>query len=224
MPWGDGVVDAADLEVLMSHWGQDTHFIAHWKLDETGGDIAYGSRGKNHAAVMGDPIWQRENGRVDGALQFGGIDDYLAAPFILDPRKQPFSVYAWIKDGAPGQVVLSQQTGVNWLQVDSDGTLMTELAKSGGRTPGVPLYSEAILTDGNWHRIGFVWDGSQRILYVNDIPVALDSQPNLESSKGGLVIGVGKDNQPGTFWSGLIDDIRIYSRALSAAEIEVLAR
>ena len=86
---------------------------------------------------------------------------------------------------------------------------MTELAKSGGRTPGPALYSEAVITGGNWHRIGFVWDGAERILYVDDIPVALDSQSSLGGATGGLVIGVGTGNQAATFWSGLIDDVRI---------------
>ena len=132
----------------------------------------------------------------------------------MDPEEGPFSVFAWIQGGAPGQVIISQQTGVNWLQIDADGTLMTELTKSGGRTLGVPLYSGTVITDGNWHRIGFVWDGSQRILYVDDIPVALDDQGSLGGSTGGMVIGVGQGNQADTFWSGMIDDVRIYDRVV----------
>ncbi len=101
-------------------------------------------------------------------LEFDGIDDMIIGKFVSDPEEGPFSVLAWIQGGAPGQVIISQQGGVNWLQVDTDGTLMTELTKSGGRTLGVPPYSETVITDDNWHRVGFVWDGSQRILYVDD--------------------------------------------------------
>ena len=73
-----------------------------------------------------------------------------------------------------------------------------------------------MVTDGNWHRVGFVWDGSQRLLYADDIPVAADSQSGLDSSTGGLVIGVGRGqgNQTSSFWSGMIDDVRIYDRAV----------
>ncbi len=52
-PLGDGVVDAQDLEVLMSYWGtkvHDPHFLAHWMLDETDGDVAYNSAAENDAA------------------------------------------------------------------------------------------------------------------------------------------------------------------------------
>lgn len=200
----------------MSYFGQelyDPHFLAHWKLDENEGMLAVDSIGDNQGIVFGNPVWQPEGGQVKGALMFDGVDDVIILKPVLNPKDGPFSVFAWIKGGAPGQVILSQQTGVNWLQVDADGTLMTEL-RSSGRQPS-PLYSETVIADDNWHRIGFVWDGSQRILYVDDVPVALDNQGNLGGSAGGLVIGVGTGNEAGTFWSGMIDDVRIYDRVVT---------
>ena len=217
-PFGDGTVDAADLEVLMNYWGQelyDPYLIAHWPLDETDGLFTVNTVSGDDGIALGNPMWQPESGRINGALEFDGIDDMIIANFELNPDEGPFSVFAWIKGGESGQVILSQQTGVNWLQVDIDGTLMTELTRATGRTNGAPLYSETVITDGNWHRIGFVWDGSERTLYVDNIPVAMDSQTGLSGSTGGLLIGVGKDNQPGTFWSGMIDDVRIYDRVVT---------
>jgi hypothetical protein len=214
-PFGDGTVDRADLEALMAYWGQelyDPHFIAHWKLDETEGMSAADSIGDNDGIVLGNPMWHSEGGQVNGALEFDGIDDMIIAKSVLNPEDGPFTIFAWIKGGAPGQVIISQQNGVNWLQVDSDGTLMTELMST-GRT-ATPLYSETAITDDNWHRVGFVWDSSQRTLYVDDIPVAIDNQTGLGGSTGGLVIGVGQGNQAGTFWSGMIDDVRIYGRVV----------
>jgi len=219
MPWGDGVVDQADLEVLMSYWQADFRLIAHWKLDETEGNIVHDSSfGGNDATVNGVPTWQPTAGQVDGALQFDGIDDYVSTPFVLNPADGEFSVFAWIKGGAPGQVIISQTDfggiGQVWLCTDpSEGKLMTEL-KGAGRT-GRPLISQTVITDGDWHRIGLVWDGSNRMLYVDDVEVAKDTQGTLTYSKGGLHIGAGKSLEPGTFWSGLIDDVRIYNRAVS---------
>jgi len=91
--------------------------------------------------------------------------------------------------------------------------LMTEL-KAAGRG-ATELLSQTIITDGNWHRIGFVWDGFSRTLYVDSIAVAQDAQNGLGSSEGGLYIGTGKSMEAGTFWSGLIDDVRIYNRSVS---------
>ena len=89
---------------------------------------------------------------------------------------------------------------------------MTEL-KGTGRG-AAKLLSQTVITDGNWHRIGFVWDGSYRTLYVDDVKVAEDTQANLGDSVGGLYIGTGKAMEPGSYWSGLIDDVRIYNRVV----------
>ncbi len=216
----DGVVDEQDLDLIMRYWQTEIPelpelgLIAHWALDETEGDIAQDSARSYDGFVIGGPIWQPGNGIVDGALQLDGIDDYVSTPFVLNPADGKFSVFAWIKGGAPGQAVLSQIGGVNWLCADPlEGNLITEL-KGLGRG-GAELLSQTVVTDGNWHRIGLVWDGSHRTLYVDDLAVAEDTQTNLEASENGLYIGAGKAMEPGSFWSGLIDDVRIYNRAVT---------
>ena len=73
--------------------------------------------------------------------------------------------------------------------------------------------AEVAITDGNWHRIAFVWDGVTRALYVDETLVAEDVQPSLAPCAGGLYIGCDKDQTPGTFFTGLIDDVRVYNRA-----------
>jgi hypothetical protein len=190
--------------------------VAYWNLDETEGDIAYDSVAANDAVVIGGAIWQPEGGMVEGALQLDGIDDYVNTPFVLNPAYGKFSVFAWIKGGAPGQVVISQKInvgGANWLLTDPQaGALMTEL-KGSGRSGG-PLQSQTVITDDDWHHLGFVWDGSIRTLYVDDVEVAKDTQSGLEPATGDLYIGTGKAMEAGTFWSGLIDDVRIYNRAV----------
>jgi len=94
----------------------------------------------------------------------------------------------------------------------------------GGRSIRKPLVSEIVVIDSQWHLIGFVWDGSIRALCVDGIEVAKDTQAKLEGSDGGLHICAGKNLEVGTFFSGLIDDVRIYNKALSTEEIEALAQ
>ena len=224
-PFGDGIVDVQDLIVLAEHLFEevdDPTLIAHWKLDEAEGIIAYDSAGENNAVVIGDAIWQPAGGMVDGALAFDGTDDYVSTDFVLNPADGVFSVFAWIKGGAPGQAVISQTInadGVNWLSADaSAGNLMTELRHIAGRVVGPPLWSQTVITDGNWHRVGFVWDGANRILYADGVEVARDTQPGLGSSEGGLYIGAGSSLDSSSFFSGLIDDVRIYNRVVSPQE------
>jgi hypothetical protein len=214
MPWGDGKVDAADLKVLMSHWGQEVNdptVAAHWTLDETEGVVAHDDAGGNNGTIIGLSQWRPQGGRIAGALELNGTTFVTTAKSGPSPADGPFSVLAWVKGGAPGQVILSQAGGANWLMAGTpDGTLRTELKAARGG----PLVSSGAITDGNWHRVGLVWDGSNRVLYVDGVEVAKDTQVGVAASAGGLYIGAGSTLAPSSFWRGLIDDVRIYDRAV----------
>ncbi len=216
-PYGDGIVDINDVTLLAEHLFEDLRVAAYWKLDERKGSVARDNGSTRADGVLhGNPIWRPAAGQVGGAIELDGIDDYITTPSVLDPSKAPFSVFAWVKGGAPGQVVLSQTGawGANWLRAGaSDGSLTTEL-KGNGRSDR-PLASTSIITDGNWHHIGFAWDSSSRTLYVDEVAVVTDTQSGLGSSYEGLNIGASKNLDAGTFWSGLIDDVRIYNRAVT---------
>ena len=202
-------MDEQDLNLLAEYLLKELQPVAHWKMDET------------------------EGGKVSGALQFDGRDDYVSTPSILDPAKCSFSVFAWIKGGGPGQVVVSQrdaidgrntQTGSAWLWADSSyGRLITRLM----HPPFDPLLSEAVITDGQWHHVGLVYDleGLRRYLYVDGAQIAGDTNPvGGVGSNGGLYFGASKTLDTASFWSGLIDDVRIYDEVLSAEEVAELAK
>jgi Tol biopolymer transport system component len=215
-PFGDGIVDMTDLEVLTRYASDDITdptLLACYKFDETGGVVAVECAAACDGKLMGNPRWRPDAGAVGGAIELDGIDDYVSTALVHDPSRGAFSVFGWVKGGRPGQVILSQASGANWLVADGGtGALMTDL-KSGARS-NAKLPSQTVITDGNWHRIGLVWDGSHRTLYVDDEPVAEDTQNGLKSIYSDLAIGTGKDLAPGTFWSGLIDDVRIYTRVV----------
>ncbi len=214
-PAGDGVVDIRDQEGLMHYWHRELPergLLVHWRLDETDGNVADDSVRGYKAQFQGHPLWRPAGGIRAGAIELDGVDDCLTTDLVLNAGQLSFGVFAWVKGGAPGQVILCQAGGTNWLLAGArDGGLMTELMFA-SRT-GKSLSSPAVVTDGNWHEVGLTWDGSNRVLFVDGVECARDTQLNLAAT-GGLDIGVGKDRRPGTFWSGLIDDIRIYNRAV----------
>jgi len=80
--------------------------------------MAYDSAGLNDGVVMGGATWQPYGGQVGGALQFDGMDDSVVAGPALNPADGPFSVLAWVRGGAPGQTVISESGGTNWLSTD----------------------------------------------------------------------------------------------------------
>jgi len=151
----------------------------------------------------------------------------------LNPVEGSFSVFAWVKGGAPGQVIISQtdrqvgrtvQLGSTWLGADSsDGKLITTLMEF----PYGPLESEVVITDGQWYHVGLVYDldASCRRLYADGVEVAKDTDLSGGVASGGsLYIGAGKNLDACSFFWGLIDDVCIYNQALSAKEIEELLR
>jgi hypothetical protein len=207
----------------------DPNLMATWRLDQADGDIAYDSVGECDGILHGEPVWQPQGGMRAGALQFDGIDDYISTPFALNPGEGSFSVFAWAKGGAPGQAIMSQAEGTvrpnsTWLCTDPiDGRLITRLMH-----PPFPLLeSQSVITDGQWHHMGLVYDrdNMNRCLYVDGAEVARDVGPVAAlRCDGGLYIGVGESLEAGSFFSGLIDDVRIYDVALSAEEIAALGR
>jgi len=233
-PFGDGIVDVQDLIVLAEHLFEEIfppELVAYWKLDEAEGDIADNSTSDNHGILSGNPTWQPDSGQVGGTLEFDGINDYVESDFVLNPGEGPLSVFAWIKGGAPGQVIISQAdgtgTGETWLGMDAlGGKLMTGLRPPGSRSPTPPMVSDFVITDGQWHHVGIVVTAyGVRNLYTDGMRVAADTQGvSLPSSNGGMYIGANKTLEAGTFFSGLIDDVRIYNKALNADEIAALAQ
>ncbi len=232
-PSGDGIVDVQDLILLSEHLFEDYRMVAHWKMDETEGMIAHDDVDDCDGTCYGEPFWQPADGKVSGALEFDGMNDYVGTDFVQKPADGSFSAFAWIKGGAPGQVILSQVNrsvgrtvllGSTWLGTDpSNGRLVTTLMDY----PFGPLESQVIITDGQWHHIGLVYalDGLQRRLYVDGVEVAVDTAfVDGVLSDGGLHFGAGKDLSATSFWLGLIDDIRIYPMVLNADEIAALAQ
>lgn len=230
-PSGDGIVDIQDLVLLSEHLGEDYRLAAHWKLDEIEGAVAGDSIGGKDGILVGGPLWSI--GHIDGALEFDGADDFVSAEFTLNPIEGSFSVLAWIKGGAPGQALVSQTDvtsgrntlfGSAWLGAEkSGGKLATTLME----IPFGPLKSETAITDDQWHHVGLVYDlnAFHRRLYVDGVEVAADANPvGGVGSEGGLYFGAGKNLEPGSFFSGLIDDIRIYPLALNAEQIAAMAR
>ncbi|MHC4426864.1 MAG: LamG domain-containing protein, partial [Planctomycetota bacterium] len=217
------------LAVALSAVVANADLVGYWKLDEGSGKTAVDSSGYGRdGAVYGAPTWQPSGGHIDGALEFDGADDHVSTGFVLDPGNGAFSAFAWIKGGAADRTVISQADGTGygqkWLCTALDGTFMTWLTYRGRFAS--PLISQIVITDDRWHHIGLVWDGSRRCLYVDGQEAAKDAEvlSGLQASDGGLYFGAGQTRLRSDFWSGLIDDVRIYDLALNTSQIEDLAQ
>ncbi len=214
-PFGDGIVDVQDLLVLAEYIDEDLvdpTLIAHWPFDEGDGAFVWDAVGDHSGALMStNPTWHPDGGMVGGALEMNGVEDVVLVDPAPDLKGQAFSIVVWIRGAGPGQTVISQKD-TRLLYIDAtDGTLASDLKGSRG---GTPLVSDAVVTGDNWHRVGLIWDGVNRILCADGQEVAQEPLSSADLSEAALIIGGQSNFKPGTYLSGMIDDLRFYNRAV----------
>lgn len=199
--------------------------IAQWGMDEGSGIKAYDSQGVHDGTLTSGPTWKLGADCISGGcLNFDGVDDYVAAGIGNDYFPLPLlSVCAWIK--SPGLASGMSLNGIFSLTygltmyLNNVGQFVTRL-DDGSTVPTVTALGN--LYDNKFHNVCMNFDGS----YIN---VFVDGtwKNKLASTWSGTTrwptntcnIGHENNNSPIYKFNGLIDDIRIYNRALSADEI-----
>ncbi len=203
--------------------------VSHWKFDETSGTTAYDSAGDNNGTFIGEPNWTA--GQVGGALEFDGVDDYVdvgdPADGSLDFGTGNFSISAWVKQSDLGTFggVFSKTSVTNGLGygllIEDENRFCFRTGIAGWDKTAVTS-NTSISTDTWYHVVGVREDTTLKI-YVNG---SLDN-----STTGTLrdvdntvsaVIGRFYGDFDGHYHNGIIDDVRIYDRALSPEEIQQL--
>ncbi len=211
-------------------WSFNTgRLVAWWKLDDGSGDIAADSSGNGHNGTLaGDTSWV--DGIDGGALAFDGDGDYV--DIGKDPSfdiKNQITVSAWIKVNAfdrNWQAIVAKGDRA-WRLQRNAGESTLEFACSGLVVPGTDwgqIYGNADVNDGHWHHIAGVYDEEKIYLYIDgNLDASAEAPGNIRVNDEPVYIGENSQT-PNRFWNGLIDDVRIYSYALSAEEISKIAQ
>jgi prepilin-type N-terminal cleavage/methylation domain-containing protein len=199
--------------------------VGYWSFDEGSGTIAkdYSGNGNNGTLVNG-PTWT--TGKVGGALSFDGVNDYVNVPYnsVLDIVKN-FTIEVWIY---PKEQTFNHQTAVEkWqtyllMHLHAGATTFQHYIFAGGAWHYVRASQPWSYYIGKWGHYVFTYDGTTLKSYVNGV---LDNQTTyigqLTSNTNPVTIGKGAETAA-SFFNGLIDEVRIYNRALSDAEIQAL--
>jgi hypothetical protein len=172
-------------------------------------------------------------GKFGEALLFDGVDDFVEVPLsdsITFTEGSSFTVQAWVKtddsptqnDGIVGNYRQSTQAFWN-LSVSGDDA--AQRGKMGfnirdvGKVHYSGISSPDFLNDGQWHHLAGVRDQDQKKarFYVDGVLIdEIDDQTEDINSGQSIWIGEHLDR----FYKGLIDDVKVWNRALSAAELD----
>jgi len=189
--------------------------VAYYPFD---GDLVDHSGTVNNSTNHGATFVSGYSGQ---ALSFDGVDDYVFAPVNINPDVMPqMTMIAWARSNSTsnGWVISHDNGGYDrTLTIDTRGGGPGWSAFSGSK--GVLGYSP--VTIGDWTFLAAVYDQDAETvkLYVNG---ALINEGEGKLGPGWEQIQIGSNPSHGRYFSGAIDEVRIYNRTLSADELKAL--
>lgn len=203
-----------------------------WKLDEGDGPTAIDSLPNGSDGALNGPIWT--DGIDNKALSFDGLDDFV--DFDNGPSlsgQTNFTVSAWVKTSASTRQVILQQRckaiagGTNgWngeyqLRLDADGKIAFWIY--GNWAYQFQILADVNAADGVWHNITAVRNGESGFIYMDGELVGEGTGPCRDLSPD-IKVAVGADTRgDADYFEGVIDEVKIYTRALTGPEVSVLA-
>jgi hypothetical protein len=176
----------------------------------------------NHGTVYGATLTADRFGTPNSAYSFDG-DDYILTSLNMTEVwdvGDPIHLSLWIKTTAKAGAALAGKPGggpdfTAVLEPDGSGRLRARLYG------GVNAASDVAVNDGQWHYICWGTNGTTSYYYIDGKPQSDAPSIGSHNREIAVMLGASKD-PPRNFFEGTIDDVRIYNRALSKAEIGAL--
>ncbi len=217
----------------------------YWKLDESSGNASAwdSSENGNHGRLEDmDPLTDWVSGHLEGALDFDGEDDFVDAgseSSVDDIFDGGATVSAWIHprgwgEGNFGRIfdkadnLGTNRNGWAFELYGSRQSLLFQQGFSGGIGNWVTPVNSISLNE--WQHVALVYDSSfdtnDPVIYINGVPqtvTEIDTPSGAFRSDAALNLTIGNYSlDTNRTWDGLIDDLRIYDRALDSDEIDSL--
>jgi hypothetical protein len=202
-----------------------SNLISHWMLDDGAGITAQDSAGGYPGTLRNGPLWVP--GKLDQALSFDGADDFVDLG-ILDVSGSALTIAAWIKaDGFAtddGRILSravgsAEQDHYFMLSTINNGGIKLRFRLKTGTTTTTLLASAGTLAVGQWIHVAAVYDGSAMILYKDGLEVGRRAKTGALATSATTRAAIGRNPQPYAPFDGTIDDVRVYTRALTPAAL-----
>lgn len=205
--------------------GGSARLLGWWKFDDGTGSVAKDSSATPHdGTLFGNPMWTQAGSPDGAALRFMGNGQYVSLGNILQDGYKELSIACWIKRSSSGPETLVERG--DWNSTDGIDLCVEGAYAQFGHANG-RVTSKTPVQDDQWHQVvGTLAPNDNDSGYVYSIYVdgkldnTINSQPGLTSTASGWSIG----GQGGNWnFQGLMKDVRIYDRALTAGEVESLS-
>lgn len=206
----------------------DTTGLAAWY--PFSGNAGDSSGHGNHGTVYGATPCADRYGLNNRAYSFDGVDDYIGIPYALsmNPDSQ-MTVSAWVMADAWGGLDYSnyvlgneQNSQKSGYMLRGGATSVTFQIGSAGNWRAVTT-AVGVVTTGTWYHLAGTFDGYTLRIYVDGTERASSTYTGtITPSSGSMLIGTSPESYLRWF-NGTIDDIMIFTRALSQGEIDTLA-
>ncbi len=188
----------------------NSSLVAHYTFDGNTNDSA----GSNNGTAVGGPTYT--TGKIGQGLSFDGTDDKVTTS-DLGTLGSSVSLSYWFKttDGPNSAMVgigTKKYCSIDWSPA---GSFACTVHGGGGA-----LSSGQAFNDGTWHHGVFVMTENSQLIYIDGV-LKNSSNGELPADTSSAVL-MGDRAFGGTPYSGALDDVRIYNKALSANEIQQL--
>lgn len=198
--------------------------VSFWPLDDAtiDGDTVKDIVGNNHGTITGNP--KIVPGKINEALEFNGSSDYVDCGGDESLNlTNALTIEVWIMPNVAGEGGINAgplckaiATG-NWnwqLRYNAPGGFMGFQFNAGGSKW---ISVQQNLNAGVWYHIIGTYDGSDAVCYLNGEETQRMSMPAINSSNDNFLIG--QDGWVNVF-NGVVDEVRMYNRALTEAEVK----
>ena len=198
--------------------------IGYWNFDEDTGTIAHDTSGSGYNGTVNNAGWV--SGKVNSALSFNGSSSDVVTPNIL--LGGAFSISAWVNPAAAqgeyARIAETQYSPGFYLGTNFVGSGYKFIVNGASGATGLCGLSYGCAEGGTvtagWHLVTATFDGTTGKLYVDGVLAGSDT---FTPANTNLPLNIGRYfGSNGFGWNGVIDEVRLYNRALSAAEVTAI--
>jgi hypothetical protein len=194
--------------------------VAAYAFDEGAGTTSADASGNGYTATLvGGPSWVA--GQFGSALSFNGTSSYAATG--LTTNLPNWTISAWVRSPAAptsgpasGPIHREANYQINWNHTSAAFQGAAGVEVSGSWYPA----SFGALAANTWYYVAASYDGETLKTYTNGVLVTSNTAPSGAPNAEPTALTIGRHSALNQFFQGIVDNVRIYNRALSPTEIQ----